>query len=798
MLLSLNWLQDFVPFSGEVEDLAHRLTMVGLEVEEIATPFDYLEKVVVGKVVECKSHPNSDHLSLCKVDVGKEILPIVCGAPNVRANQLVPVALVGATLPSGLTIKKAKLRGEVSVGMICSAKELELGEDASGIWVLDKEFPKLTLGDNLREALNLDKYVLDIGITPNRADCLSVLGIAREVAVLYSLPLKLPCVDVKEISEEIDYLIEIPAKNDCYLYQARLVKDCQLKESPFWVRGRLLASGVRPINNIVDVTNYVMLELGQPLHAFDRKLLAGNKIRVDLAKEGQKFTTLDGKERNLLSSDLLIWDSEKPVALAGVMGGENSEINENSTEVLLECAVFNPITIRKTARRLGLSSESSYRFERGIDQLLSPFALERATHLLQQLTSGKVLRGIARKETKPYQERLITFRPEKVSELLGVEISSEFCEQTLESLGCEIKGDLEKWLVTPPSYRHDLEREVDLIEEVGRIYGLDKIAATLPKVSKSLDTKDELSWYKFLSEVKKWARGIGLNEVINYSFVAEDTLNLLKDREQEKRVYILNPLSEEQNVLRTELLAGMLNSVKANFSRENKELRLFEVAKTFFVDTEVETLCREVNRLGILLSGFRQVAAWPHQEDRVDYFDLKGIVEHFASVFQCQDLKFVLEQRDSYLKPWVKVLASGKEIGFLGLVKEDIADKFEAKQELWYADLNLDEVFNFYQRKTYVFQELPKFPGTTRDITLVCPLNLTLAEILEVIYAVKVDILEEVKLVDIYYPKAKEEKNITLRLFYRAKNKNLKDKEVNKVHSKIGNVLLEKLDVRFP
>ncbi len=799
MLLSLNWLKDFVPFAGDVEDLAHRLTMVGLEVEEIASPFAYLETVVVGKVVECKPHPKSDHLSLCKVDVGTEVLPIVCGAPNVAQDQLVPVALIGTTLPSGLTIKKAKLRGELSVGMICSAQELELGEDSSGIWVLNQEFSNLKVGDNLIDALGLDRYVLDIGITPNRADCLSVLGLAREVAVLYSLPLQLPCVDVKESTEEIDYEIEIKAPEDCYLYQARLLTDCTLKESPAWLRFRLLASGIRPINNIVDVTNYVMLELGQPLHSFDRKLLAGKKIQVDLAREGQDFTTLDGKKRKLLRSDLLIWDAEKPVALAGVMGGENSEINENSTEVLLECAVFNPVTIRKTARRLGLSSESSYRFERGIDQLLSPFALERATHLLQQLTQARVLRGVARKETKPYKERIITFRPGKVSELLGIEISEEFCSKTLESLGCGLQPGAEKWLVTPPSYRQDLEREVDLIEEVGRIYGLDRIPATLPKVSKSLKVEKE-DWFQFLSKIKHWAKGVGLNEAINYSFVAEETLDLLQKEDKEQRVYILNPLSEEQNVLRTNLLAGILNTVRVNFGRENRDLRLFEVAKAFFLDKEQETLCREEHRLALLLTGSREGNFWPYSADKkVDYLDLKGLVEHLAQVFGCQDLEFrLVENKDFYLKPWVKVFQQGEEIGFLGLVEEEIADRFEANQELWYADLNLEKIFACYQQKRYSFQELPKFPGTTRDITLVCPLSLKLVEVLEVISELKVALLEEVRVIDIFYPQGKAEKNVTLRLFYRSKDKSLKDQEVNKIHDKIGKTLLDKLDVRFP
>ncbi|WP_456324276.1 phenylalanine--tRNA ligase subunit beta [Desulfonauticus submarinus] len=799
MLLSLNWLKSFVPFDGDIEELAHRLTMVGLEVEEINSPFEYLKSVVVGKVVECAPHPNSDHLSLCKVDIGSEVLPIVCGAPNVGESQLVPVALIGTKMPSGFKIKKAKLRGELSCGMICSQKELELGEDSSGIWVLSEEFSNLTVGENLISALGLDEYVFDIGITPNRADCLSVLGIAREVAALYSLPLSLPSANVQEVDTPLNYEIEIQSPEHCFLYQARLITDCKIKPSPAWMRFRLIASGINPINNVVDITNYVLMELGQPLHAFDRRLLSGNKIRVALAKDKEKFVTLDAKERELLATDLLILDSEKPVALAGIMGGENSEIKQDSSEVLLECAVFNPVTIRKTARRLSLTSEASYRFERGIDQLLSPFALERSAYLIQTLANGKVLKGIAKKEPRPFVRAVIKFRPNKSSDILGVEIAEDFSFTTLQKLGCKIRKEESSWEVEAPSFRHDLQREIDLVEEVGRIYGLDKIEARLPKVSRTLKDEQDPK-VLFLRKVKHWAKGIGLQESINYSFVGEKDLDLLGLEDKEKRVYVLNPLSEEQNVLRTTLLAGLLYAVKTNFTQNNKRIKLFEIAKTFTKDDNVETLCQENNRFGFVLSGSRYPENWPFPKGEFfDYSDIKGLIEGFALSFGLPEMEFITRKEHPFLKPAVEIIVGDDILGFMGLIKEDIAKQYDVKDgNLWYADLDLDKIFGYYLKWTLRFKELPKFPASKRDITVVCPLDLQIGSILEVIKGVQCKILEDVSVKDIYFPKDKAVKNVTLTLTYRAKDKTLKVKEVDKVNSNIANTIVKKLNVSFP
>ena len=798
MLLSLNWLREFTPYEGSIEELAAKLTMLGLEVEEIIEPFAHLAGIVVGHVLECKPHPNSDHLSLCRVDVGEEVLPIVCGASNVARGQKVPVAIVGTTMPAGFKIKKAKIRGEISQGMICSETELELGTDSSGIMVLDDN---LKPGTPLVSALGLDEYVFDIGVTPNRADCLSVLGLAREVATSFDLPLNLPEFDLVEdagldCAKEVEIIIDDP--DLCPLYQARILTGCQIKQSPAWMRYRLMAVGIRPINNIVDVTNYVLMELGQPQHAFDRELLAGQIIRVARAKQGMEIVTLDDQVRKLEDSDLLIWDAEKPVALAGIMGGANSEIKQDSTEVLLECAIFNPPTIRKTARRLGLSSEASFRFERGVDQVGSAYALDRATYLMATLSGGKVAKGVAKAEPRPFVSCQINFRPKRAAEYLALDVDETFCARTLTKLGCVVEENGDVWQVTPPSYRLDLEREVDLIEEVGRVYGLDKIPAHLPRISKSLDDENIDYNYDFTLKVKKWACGLGLQEAINYSFVGTQDLDLLGIAEQ-GRVLICNPLTEEQNVLRPELLPGLLQTLKINIGQGHKRLRLFEVAHTFIQDQESDTETRENNRLGILLYGQRHASHWPFKDEEVDYTDIKGLVDHFVQVFRCTPVQFKLAEEHPYLNPCVICESGdGKKLGFIGRLKPELAKPYKAKSAVWCADFDLDLVQEIYQSQEVKFKNIPRFPVVRRDMTIVAPLTLRFAQVTEVIEKLNIPILESVVLVDIYQPEGASEKNLSLRLTYRHPERTLKDKEVNKAHQKIGEAVLENLDVRFP
>ncbi|WP_291320001.1 phenylalanine--tRNA ligase subunit beta [Desulfonatronospira sp.] len=797
MLLSLSWLREFTPYKGSIDELAHRLTMVGLEVEEIVRPFAHLAPMVVGRVVEKKQHPGADKLSLCRVDAGTgENLSIVCGAPNVNTGQNVAVALEGTELPGGQVIKKTRIRGETSQGMICSEAELELGQDSSQIMVLDDA---LVPGTGLCTALDLEEFVLDIGVTPNRPDCLSVMGLAREVAALFDLPLHKPDLNLQEdrtrrCQDEVQIVIDDPA--GCPLYQARIISGCSIKPSPGWMRYRLMSVGVRPINNIVDITNYIMLEQGQPLHAFDRDLLQGDTIRVDRSRPGLMFTTLDEQERELNDRDLLIWDREKPVALAGVMGGANTEINDHSTEVVLECAVFNPLNIRQTARRLGLHSESSFRFERGVDQVNSPFALDRAAQLMSELGLGRVFQGVSREDPRPCKPVRISFRRERANSLLALDVDQEYCGRVLTSLGCEVGEEGGAMQVTVPSYRPDITREVDLIEEIGRIYGLDKTPEHLPKVQKSLHEKTLDNEYRFLEDIKQWARGLGLQEVINYSFVGMAELDLL-EVPLEGRVKVFNPLSEEQDVMRTHLLPGLLNTLKHNLGQGNTRLKLFEAARSFEQDSSSETGGRENNRLALLLYGRRYRGHWPHPEDDADFYDLKGLVENLLGSFGGFEGRFVLHKKHPYLDPAVECLCLEKSLGMLGRVAPDKARSYKARKDIWYCDLDLDLLQSLGSLSRPQFQQLPRFPVVKRDMTIVSPLELGYEQLHQVLQDAGVDILEDISLVDVYLPPEKQEKKLTLRLTYRHQERTLKDSEVDKEQQKLADLLLKKLPVGF-
>lgn len=795
MLLSLNWLREFTPYDGTAQALGDTLTMLGLEVEEISNPFAALAKMVVGHVVERAVHPSSDHLSVCKVDIGTgELLDIVCGAPNVASGQKVPVAPVGTVMPNGLEIKKAKLRGQPSCGMICSERELGLGEGHDGIMVLDAS---LRPGTSLCEALGLEQVVLDVSITPNRADCLSVLGLAREVAAAFKLPLSMPEFSLIEDGAPFAGFAIEPDPALCPLYQARLIRNVKIGPSPDWLRYRLLAVGQRPISNIVDVTNFVMLELGQPLHAFDRDLLRGNRIRVGLAEEGMVLTTLDGQDRVLTGRDLLIWDGERPVALAGVMGGANSEISDGSFTVLLESAVFDPASIRKTARRLGLPSEASFRFERGVDQIGNTLAMNRAASMMAALSGGVVAPGVAKGEPRPFTRASIAFSPAKATALLGQDMSADFCRQTLTSLGCEVTAENLPWVVTAPSFRLDLEREVDLIEEVARVYGMDRIEGVLPTVHKSLADLDKLDpTFAFLNLVKDWGKGVGLSEAVNYSFVGGADLDRC-GLAQDGRVFICNPLSEEMNVLRTDLAPGLLNTLRQNISQDNVRVRVFEVAHTFVQDSSSDTMTRENNRLAVLLHGGRFPGRYPYPDGRLGYADVKGLVEHLLLTLNLGAGEFTRGGGHPYLAPEIVVGVRGEAVGRVGMIREAVAEEYLARAEVWYADLDLDALMRLHRAAALSFTPIPKFPVIRRDMTLIAPRDLAVGAVVEAVQGLREPLLEDVFLADIYAPDQSEERNLTFRFVYRHAEKTLKDKEVDKVNARIGQHLVDTLPVRF-
>lgn len=814
MLLSLKWLREFVPYEGSALELGERLTMLGLELDALLRPYENISGIVVGHVLTCARHPESDHLSVCTVDIGQaETLTIVCGAPNVAAGQKVPVAPVGVTMPDGMKIKKAKLRGVPSCGMICSERELGLSDDHSGILVLPAAFRP---GERLIDALDLDREVLDISITPNRADCLSVLGLARETALAFRLPLALPKVHVVEEGADFaaEWEVAVPQPEACPFYQLRLVENVTVGPSPMWLRHRLRAVGVRSISNVVDVTNFVLMELGQPLHAFDRDKLRGKRIEVSPAREGERLVTLDGQERLLASGDLLIRDAERPVALAGVMGGLNSEITAESRAVLLESAVFRPASIRKTARRLALSSEASYRFERGVDQPGAIFAMNRAAALIAELGGGTVRRGASTRESRPWRAPTPRFRPARAAALLGMPVEADFCQDLFARLGCRVDAArADDWTVATPSWRHDLTREADLIEEVARARGMDAIPETLPAISRPLSgfgLPEPL--FDFLAAIKAWGSGMGLNEAENYSFVGHKDLDRL-GLPQEGRISIINPLTEDQNVLRTRLAAGLLQNVRHNIAHDNAGLRLFEVAKIFHADPLSETTAREEARLGIALYGALYDSVWPHREMDADYIDLRGIIEHLvktlrlpAPVFATVDEAEAAREGFGYLAPCVRVslpTAEGAQtVGFAGRVKPDVADAYHARKPVWLAELDLEQLRAMHLAAGSMFTALPVFPAARRDITVLAPATLSVASITDAVRDLRIPILESVELIDLYEPEAEKgaaasERHLTFRLTFRRRDRTLKDNEVDREREKVAQALIRGFGVRI-
>ena len=789
MLLSLSWLREFTPYEGSAESLGDTLTMLGLELEDIRRPYSQIADIVVGHVLECTMHPDSDHLHCCKVDVGQsEILEIVCGAPNVAAGQKVPVALVGTKMPNGMVIKKAKLRGVPSVGMICSESELGLCDDHSGIMVLPDNF---IIGKKLVDELDLDHEILDISITPNRADCLSVLGLARETALAYNLPLNIPKINLSTIDDK-DAKVEIKIEDEdlCWLYSGRVIKNVKVNPSPSKIKYRLQACGIRSISNVVDITNYILLELGQPLHAFDLDKLVSKKIIVRKSGKVQNFKTLDNQERQLLEQDLCICDEKCIIALAGVMGGADTEMSLESRNVFLESAVFRPQNIRKTSRRLGLSSESSYRFERGIDQNLTLFALDRAAYLMSEFSGGSVVSDIYKAEPKPFTPAIIKFVPDNVSKLLGVDIDKDMMSKTLLGLGCKVDKKDSEWQVAQPSWRPDLTREADIIEEVGRVYGLDHIEPELPSIKRRLDHIDQSdSIFEFVMLLKHWASGIGLNEVINYSFVGHKDLDIL-NLEQKNRISIKNPLSAEQDVLRTCLVPGLLHSVRNNLAQGAQQLRIFEIANVFEHDENSETTAKETCKLGITLYG-------SENNKDYDYAEIRGLLEHLLKHLHLSECEFVQINEHPYLLPCINLMLQGDVVGFVGRIKPDIGEKYHAKKSIWVAEVNLNILKEKVKNTKIIFVPLTMYPCIQRDITVIGDVNLKVGQILDCVKNMKLPLLEEINYLYGFSPDNCDEKHLTFRLIFRHFERTLRDEEVDKEREKVIKSLEKSLKVRI-
>lgn len=800
MLVSYNWLKDYVDFDMDPEELAHKLTMAGLEVDSINTLDHSLEGVVVGYVEKREPHPNSDHLSVCQVDVGRgEPLTIVCGAPNVAAGQKVPVALEGTELPGGVVIKKAVIRKVESSGMICSGNELGLDsallskEEQEGIMVLPQDS---VVGASITETLGLNDIVFEIDLTPNRADCMGIRNVAREVAAIAGVPLKPLNVEFEENPEitAADMIkVEIKDPDLCGRYVARAVTDVKVGPSPAWLQNRLKAVGVRPISNIVDVTNFVMMELNQPLHAFDYNFLEDKTIVVRRAEPEEVIVTLDGQERKLDPETLVIADGKRPVAIAGVMGGENSEIMEDTTTVLIESANFNMVNIRRTSKRLGLRSESSIRFEKGVNIDGALEAANRAAQLMAQLGGGRVVTGAVDNYPGKQDLRKINISLEKVNMLLGLDLSEDDIIELLEPIDLICKKSEPGYLVvTVPPFRLDMERDVDVVEEVARRYGYERIPLTIPQGDVG---QIKLTWEQRLErKCNEILIGCGLKEVVSYSFMnphSFDKWGLPQGDPLRNTVVISNPLSEEHSVMRTSMIPNLLEIAQRNASRKNLNLGIFEFGRIFSPVDNQDPVERPM-LAGLVMGSLQGGWNWPKEE--MDFFFLKGVVEKLLNSIGITDVKWV-SATGSGMHPGrtARIVGPDNEtIGILGEVHPDAVANFELSSRACVFELEF-QVLASLASGDIKYSPLHRFPSAERDLAVIVAEEVAAAELEDVILKTGGELLAHCHLFDIYRGKQVPEnkKSMAYSLVYRAPDRTLTDEEINSRHQMVKEELVK-------
>jgi phenylalanyl-tRNA synthetase beta chain len=786
MKISHNWLKKLVDIRQKPDELAEQLSMVGLEIAGYERLGDKYEKFVVGEVLEVARHPNADKLTLCKVNVGKETLEIICGAPNIAAGQKVAVALVGATIPHNqhdpdgkpFVIQQAKIRGVESNGMICSAYELDMGTDRNGILVLD---PKARAGLSLSSYLRLNDIVYDVEITPNRGDWLSHLGVAREVAALTGKKVRLPLMKIKESSKPTSKVtsVKILDSKKCRRYSARVLRNIKVGPSPKWLQDTLQAVGLRPINNVVDATNLVMLELGQPLHAFDYDRLAGGRIVVRTASAGQKFTTLDGKSHTLSPDVLMICDAERPVAIGGVMGGANSEIDDSTTTVLLESANFDPQNIRRTSKALEVSTDASQRFERTVDIEMSVVAVNRAAHLLQQITGAEVLRGVIDVYPRKYKPPSVKLRVSRTNDVLGTRLTSERIASLLKRLGLNIRKASKTTLsVVIPSFRPDLLEEIDLVEEVARMYGYNNIETKTTSVVEYSTTPVAEDVHDLL---RAYFVGGGFNEIVANTLQDAATARLAG----EPTVEVINPVSKEMAVLRPSMIPGALQIVRRNLFQGIRDLRLFELGRVYSVreggSMENWNDFKEEDRLLILLSGRLNPPQYGVESRLVDIFDLKGEVQSLLAKFRLDKHRLISYDSDKALTgDNVVVEIQGTYAGFFGKVGREILQRFEIDSDVFVAELRT-EILDKYRGTEVRFIPLAKYPAVERDVAFVVDDAVLQETVQAAIEQSGGSMLVDVRLFDVYRGQqiAGGKKSLAYALRFQSMNRTLTDEEIS-------------------
>lgn len=818
MLVPIEWLKDYIDLDVTTEEFCDRMIMSGSNLETCEHFCEEMENVVVGKIEKIEKHPDADKLVVCMLNVGKEEpVQIVTGAPNVFEGALVPVALHKSRIPGplhgqpkqegGVKITKGKLRGVESFGMLCSAEELGFEDKVvpvahkDGIWILEGDYEP---GQDFAEALGLKQAVVDFEITPNRPDCLAMVGMAREASATFKKPFTYPDTDIKDENgkgETKDYVsVDIKNPESCKRYVARIVTDVKVEQSPWWLQKRLMYAGMRPINNIVDITNFVMLEYGQPIHAFDINQVKGGRIIVENAAEGEKFVTLDNNERTLTKDMLLIKDEERGIAIAGVMGGLNSEIEEDTTTIIVESANFSGDSVRATSKKLGLRTEASSRFEKGIDPNLCEAAADRVCRLIELIGAGKVCRGSVDNYPNPETAKTIDIRVDRINHVLGIDITREDMVSMLESLEIKVEGSGNVMTVTPPTVRQDLLEEEDYIEEVARLYGYDKLPVTLPKGNCEAGISDE----RALRDLTRNSLcGMGLNEIQTYSFVSPkgvDNVRIDEDSWERAFVKLINPLGEENSVMRTILTPNMMEVLARNYSRNIDKVKAFEIGNTFMANMlNEEELPDEQYSLCIGMYGKNE-----------DFFSLKGIVEELLKVLGIKGAVFEAESEYGVYHPGrcARIaVPSGRqgaedadilydELGIMGEIHPDVAENYGMDGvRIYCCELMFDAIMRHADTEI-VYTPLPKYPSTSRDIALLVDEDMAVGKIEEVIRKHGKKILENVKLFDVYRGKQVEEgkKSVAFTLTYRDKDKTLTDDEVAAVHNDVLNALKDKLN----
>lgn len=786
MKVPYSWLLEYVDLDKNIVEAADGLTLSGSKVEEVIEIGKEIDKVVTGKIIKTEKHPDADTLTICQIDVKTEVVQIVTSATNIKEGDFVPVALHGSTLPGDVKIRRGKLRGIESNGMMCSETELKLaGEEAAdGIMLLPEGTP---IGVDIKEILGLNGGIIDFEITSNRADCFSVYGIAREAAATFGAKLKDIEGSYSEDRDSINNYLEVEVRDRlCRRYAAKMIKNVKIMQSPGWLRQRLEDAGVRPINNIVDITNYVMLELGQPMHAFDYRDIEGRKIIVRRAEEGENFKTLDGVERRLDSSMLVIADGKRAVAAAGVMGGENSEVKEDTTAIVLEFANFNGPNTRLTAKKLGLRTEASSRFEKDIDPNLIDLAVKRACHLIETTGSGEVVGGIIDVYPEKLENHRVSVSSKWINDFLGLDISVDEMKEYLERLEMKVSGE-ETLEIEVPTFRQDVKIREDVAEEVVRIYGYDRI----PSVKIQGETVEAV-WtreQKLAKLVKEEMVSCGLYEALTYSFVSPkvfDAINLDKEDPLRNTVVISNPLGEDFSIMRTTGLPGILESLGRNYARDNKEASLFEIARVYLPKGEV--LPEERDNLCIAMYGEK------------DFYHLKGILEKLLNALGIERAEYAAEKENRTFHPGrcAKLLVRKKEAGVFGELHPDVAENYGIEDRVYAAEINLSFLYEC-AKLDKKYKALPKFPAVTRDIAMLISDDVTVGQIEDTIRRAGKELLESVKLFDVYKGKQipNGQKSVAYSITYRDESKTLKDEEVNRVHDKVVKALADKLGAKL-